>query len=215
MVRCAPWVFSACEKSPLRCSGDGQRIDDGERVDGSPGLVREKVEELVFLDGAAHGGAPGMLAGQVQPLRGAVGHGVEHGIASQVVRGAMEAVGARLHLHAEHAAGAVAELGVHGILLEVDLLHGVHGRRIAGFLRHHGWRAVQHDVVLRAGAAAHVQLRSRPVMKRILLRGGADHHRGIQGGEQERIAVDDRQLVGHLGVERQPHGRGVELHRDR
>ena len=109
----------------------------------------------------------------------------------------------------------MAELGVHGILLQVDLLHGVHGRRIAGFLRHHGWRPVQHNIVLRAGAAAHVQLRSRPVMKRILLGGGADHHRGIQGSEQERIAVDDRQRVGHLGIERQPHGRGIELHRDR
>jgi hypothetical protein len=52
-------------------------------------------------------------------------------------------------------------------------------------------------------------------MKRILLGGGADHHSRSEGREQERIAVDDRQRVGHLSIERQPHGGGIKLHGDR
>ena len=89
------------------------------------------MNSLFLHDRIALRDAPDVLAGQVLAARDAVRQRVQGRIAAQVVSGAVKLVGARLHLHADHAAGAVAELGVDGVLLQVHFLHRVHGRRVA------------------------------------------------------------------------------------
>jgi hypothetical protein len=172
----------------------------------------EKKLKILFLRiGPPSVAPPDVLAGEVALAVDAVGEGVEDGVPSEIVGGAVELVGSGFHLEAEHAACAVAEFGVHGVLREVDLLDGVHGGRVAGLLGGHRGGAVQNDVVLGAGAAADIELRGGPVVEGVLFGGGADDYGGIERGEEERVAVDQREVVGHLRVERERHGRSVEL----
>ena len=153
-----------------------------------------------------------MLAGEVGAAGNAIGKGVESRIAAEVIDGAFEIVGAGLHGDAEGAAGGVAEFGVNGILLEVDFAHRVHGGRIGRLLAGHGRGAIENDVVLVGGAAADVELGGGPMVERALFGGGTDDHGGVERGQQEGVAMDDGQVVGHLGIDGQAHGGVVELH---
>lgn len=123
----------------------------------------------------------------------------------------MEGVGAGFHLDAEDAAGGVAEFRVDGILLEVDFLDGIHGRGVAGLLGCHGGSAIEDDVVLGIGVAADIKLGGGPMVEGALLCGGANDGGGVEADEQEGIAVDDGQVIGHLGVDGESHGGGIEL----
>jgi len=108
----------------------------------------------------------------------------------------------------------VAEFGVDGVLLEVDFADGVHGGRVGGLLAGHGGGAVENDVVAGGGIAADVELGGGPVVEGALFGGGPDHDGGVEGGEEEGVAVDDGQVVGHLGIDGQAHGGGIELDGD-
>ena len=166
----------------------------------APSLIGEEGEQLVLFDRSAGGYSPHVLPRQVRRVVNGVGRGVEGRIATQIVCGAMQLVGAGFHLHGQHAACAVSELGVHAVLLDVDLLHGVHRRRVAVLLRRHRRRAVEDNVILVVGVATHVELRSRPMVERALLGGGASHCGGVERHQQVRIAVQDRQRVRHLRI---------------
>ena len=103
----------------------------------APSLVGKKGEQLVFLDGRAGGDAPDILPGEVRSVVDGVRGGVEGWIAPKVIGCAVQLVSARLHLQRQHAAGAVSKLGVDAVLLDVDFLHRVHGRRVAILLGRH------------------------------------------------------------------------------
>ena len=108
----------------------------------------------------------------------------------------------------------VAVLRVHGVLLHVDLAHGVHRRHVGALGAHQLRHAVEQDVVLVLRVSAHVHLARGPVMVGAVLLAAAIVDRGVERRQQERIAVDDRKLRRHLGVERRLHRRRVEAHRN-
>ena len=99
-------------------------------------------------------------------------------------------------MHGENAAGAVAILGIHRILLQIHLFDRIRRRRIGGFLGRHGRRSVEKDVVLVVRIPARVELRTRPEVERLLLRRRGEHNPRIELNKQVRVTADQRQGVG-------------------
>ena len=180
------------------------RVEDGEQ------------EELVLLDRQADR-RPRVPVGVVVVLLGRpVAHRVEAGVAAEEVGRALDVVRARLHRHDRDAARAVAELGVHGVLLDRVLAHGVHGRRVAELVAGGERGPVEEDVVAVLGAAADVHLVGRPVVVGLGLdRAPALDRGGVQHGELQRVARPGGQVLHHLLLDREVSGRGVELDRGR
>ena len=192
----------------------GECLLNGARFNGAPRFIRGEGEELIFDNGGSDCGAPDVLFGEIGPAVDAIGEGIDGWIAAEEVGGAFQVVRPGLHGDGEYAAGGVAELGVNGILLEVDFRDCVHGGRIGRLLAGHGGGAIENNVVFGGGATADVELAGGPVMEGALFGGGSNDDGGIERGEEEGVAVDDGQVVGHLRIDGQAHAGSIELERD-
>jgi len=128
----------------------------------------------------------------------------------------MPVVAPALHLHRDDAARRVPEFGVGGVLLHIQLRHGVHGRNVVRFGTPRVGRAVDQNVVLELRAAADIEPRSSPVVERTLLAGGGgESHLRIESEQKEWIAVNDGKRVRHFRIDGRLHRRLVELNRNR
>src|SRR5262249_118699 len=158
--------------------------------------------------------APDVVANQRGRRRGGIGPGVELGIAAEIVRRAMPVVASALHLHGDDPARRVPEFRVGGVLLYIQLRHGVHGWNVVGLGTPGVWRAVDQNIVLELRAAADIKPRASPVMERTLLAGrGGESHLRIEGEQKEWVAVNDGKRVRHFRIEGRFHRRLVDLNR--
>ena len=124
-----------------------------------------------------------MVSHQVGAVRDRVGDSVERRVAAEVVSRAVPVVRAALHPHRDDATGAVSVLGVHGVLLDVDLRHRVHIGHVGAFCPHQLRHTVDQNVVLGARVAAHVHLAGGPMVVSALLSCRADDDRRVQRGQ--------------------------------
>ena len=133
-------------------------------------LVHREEERLVLDERATQHSAgliaPGIRKGPSCPVREPV-VGIHRRVAQEVIPGAIEPVGARLGNHVHDGSPGLAELGGEEVRLDLELLHGIHCRRVfqvgdTGVLldRHHG-HAVEQDVGGRVAGAIGDEVRIR------------------------------------------------------
>ena len=124
-------------------------------------------------------------------------------------------VGARLHGHAHVPAGAEAELRVHAVLLDGDLLHGIHRGRIGAAGIHADRHAVQQQVVPAAGVSSHVYAVGGLHVEGVTVRyvPVAVDHRRVQQHQGERIPGQHWQVGQHFARHCLCHGGGIGFQR--
>ena len=140
--------------------------------------------------------------------------GPETGALEGVVDAAVEVVGAALDADVGDAALGLAELGVEGVGLDLELLHDVGGRHVGGgdfegIGGGGGRRAVNRDVVQVALGAAHREVDDVGGFERTVQADAAvERHAGGQADQQERIAVGERQIRDAFGIDHGAQGGG-------
>ena len=178
-------------------------------------LVHREEERLVLDERATQHPAgliaPGIRKGPSCPVREPV-VGIHRRVAQEVIPGAIEPVGARLGNHVHDGSPGLAELGGEEVRLDLELLHGIHCRRVfqvgdTGVLldRHHG-HAVEQDVGGRVAGAVGDEVRirvTRPAARSDDARRQVGERHRIPrevGQRDDRLVVDDLAEVRDGGI---------------
>ena len=103
-----------------------------------------------------------MIANHVGRVRSGIRHRVECRVAAQIVCRAVDEIRAGFRLKTHNAASAVPELGVHAVLLNIELRNGVHWGHVRRLIGQQLRYAVNQQVIFCAGIASDVQLAGRP-----------------------------------------------------
>ena len=125
----------------------------------------------------------------------------------------MPLIRAAFRRQTDHAAGAVARSGIDTILRDHRFLHIILIWRIAGLVADADGIAVHQQIVPQVRIAEIDTIR-RPGVIRLHFAARIDC-RGLEQRQLERIPIEPRRIVRHLGVDRQFLVCGVEFHSGR
>src|SRR5262249_49598541 len=150
-----------------------------------------EVEELVAEDGVTESATVHMLAIEVDGAELAIRYGRRPWIAAIVIGAAVELIRAGLGDDRNRGTGAVPELGVYGVLRNIDFLDHIRCGDVSGFDADAHAAAIHLQVIREIGAAADAHPARSPAIKWVVLDVGVIfEHSRIESGQHEGAAVE-------------------------